>query len=78
MSVLLVKNNVHAVVDMLDLAGLMVAHLLVEITVALLLHDRVETPVVSAIELFDSKDRSLRIAFASVLFHDPQRGDALP
>ena len=53
MSVLLIKNDIHAVINMFDLACLVIAHLLVKMEIAFLLQDRVEFPVVFAVKLFD-------------------------
>lgn len=53
MSVLLIKNDIHSVIDVFDTAGLMIAHLLVKMEIAFLLQDRVEFPMICSVKLFD-------------------------
>ena len=76
--ILLVKDNIHAVVDMFNASGLMVTHFRIEMEIAFLLKYRVKFPVMFAVYLLNGEDRILCIAFASVLFHDPQGRDPFP
>ena len=76
--ILLVKDNIHAVVDMFNASGLMVTHFRIEMEIAFLLKYRVKFPVMCAVYLLNGEDRILGISFASVLFHDPQGRDAFP
>lgn len=70
-SILLIKNNIHTLVDVLHFPALMVAKLLIKMEIPLLLKYSIKAPVVRAMHPLGLHYRLLRIAFISELRHYP-------
>ena len=69
--ILLIIYNIRPIIDLFDLSGLMIPHLLIQMQVSFLLKNCIQTPVIGPVYLFCCYHSGLSITSVSVFLHDP-------